>query len=373
MIKITYYYAYKNMKNIYNTRYKIVRYALEHNVSAAASEFATTRKTVRKWRDRYLKDGITGLAEQSKAPKNCPHKLSKKLENKIIKIRKNQKYLGPFRIIEEHNIKASYGAVARVLKDAGLTRQRKKKYKVQRDLREVKKKMSPFDKIQIDLKELKDIPQYYPFLVKGFPKYQFSARDVRTGITFLSYGYEKSASNVGIFLFYLLSHLKNNNVDLSKLVLQSDNGSEFIGSSKAIHAKTAYQNIAGKFNVTTALIPPGSPTFNSDVEAMHRLIEDEFYDVELYSDKADFLNKAFTYILYFNYLRKFRYKFGKSPFEILTEYEMFKNNNAFAILTFFPIILDTFIKYFDFSFPLCGYHVHISVVEIKSTIVDSEY
>ena len=143
--------------------------------------------------------------------------------------------------------------------------------------------------------------------------------------------------------------------------MQSDNGSEFIGSSKAIHAKTAYQNIAGKFNVTTALIPPGSPTFNSDVEAMHRLIEDEFYDVELYSDKADFLNKAFTYIMYFNYLRKFRYKFGKSPFQILTEYEMFKNNNPFAILSFFPIILDPFIKYFDFPFPLSGYHVPISV------------
>jgi len=42
------------MKNIYNTRYKIVRYALEHNVSAAAREYSTTRKTVRKWRDRYL-------------------------------------------------------------------------------------------------------------------------------------------------------------------------------------------------------------------------------------------------------------------------------------------------------------------------------
>ncbi len=36
MIKITYYSAYSNMKNIYNIRYKIVRYALEYNVSAAA-------------------------------------------------------------------------------------------------------------------------------------------------------------------------------------------------------------------------------------------------------------------------------------------------------------------------------------------------
>ena len=362
MIKITYYSAYTNMKNIYGIRYKIVRYALEYNVSAAAREFTTTRKTVRKWRDRYLKDGIKALVDQSKAPKNCPHKLCKDIEERIIKIRKNRKYLGPFRIIEEHNINASYGAVARVLKDAGLTRQRKKKYKVQRDLREVKQKMKPFEKIQIDLKELKDIPQYYPFISKGFPKYQFSARDVRTGITFLSYGYEKSASNVGIFLFYLLSHLKNNNVDLSKVVFQSDNGSEFIGSPKAIYANTPYQNIARKFNVSTVLIPPGAPTFNSDVEAMHRLIEDEFYDMEDYSDKYNFLNKAFTYVVYFNYLRKFRYKFGKTPFQILSEYENLNNTNYdFSLLAFYPIFLDSFINNFNFSLPITGYHVHISV------------
>ena len=40
-------------------------------------------------------------------------------------------------------------------------RSRKKKYKVKRDLREVKEKLKAFEKIQIDLKELKDIPQYY--------------------------------------------------------------------------------------------------------------------------------------------------------------------------------------------------------------------
>jgi len=98
--------------------------------------------------------------------------------------------------------------------------------------------MKPFEKIQIDLKELKDIPQYYPFISKGISKYQFSARDVRTGITFLSYGYKKSTSSVGIFLIYLLSHIKNNNIDLAKVVFQSDNDSKFIGSPKAIYANT---------------------------------------------------------------------------------------------------------------------------------------
>lgn len=100
-----------------------------------------------------------------------------------------------------------------------------------------------------------------------------------------------------------------------KVVFQSDNGSEFIGSSKAINANTPYQNIASKFNVSTVLILPGVTTFNSDVEDMHRLIEDEFYDIEDYSDKYNFLNNAFTFVVYFNYLRKFRYKFGKFLFK----------------------------------------------------------
>jgi len=36
MTKITCYSAYQNMNNTYSIRYKIVRYALEYNVFAAA-------------------------------------------------------------------------------------------------------------------------------------------------------------------------------------------------------------------------------------------------------------------------------------------------------------------------------------------------
>ena len=42
-------------------RKRMVRYALRYGVSAAAAKFETTRKTVRKWRDRYLAEGVRGL------------------------------------------------------------------------------------------------------------------------------------------------------------------------------------------------------------------------------------------------------------------------------------------------------------------------
>ncbi|GAH03189.1 unnamed protein product, partial [marine sediment metagenome] len=38
----------------------------------------------------------------------------------------------------------------------------KKKYERKRDLREIKKKLKPFEKIQIDVKYLDDIPEMYP-------------------------------------------------------------------------------------------------------------------------------------------------------------------------------------------------------------------
>jgi len=111
------------------------------------------------------------------------------------------------------------------------------------------------------------------------------------------------------------------------------------------------------------LFPPGAPTFNSDVEAIHRLIEDKFYDFEDYSDKNNFFNKAFTYLVYFNYLRKFRFKFGKTPFQILSEYVNLNNiNYDFSLLAFYPIFFDSLINYINFSLPITGYHVHISVI-----------
>jgi hypothetical protein len=54
-------------------------------------------------------------------------------------------------------------------------------------------------------------------------------------------------------------------------------------------------------------IPPGAHTWQSDVETAHRLIEDEFYEVETLSSRDDFLAKATTYNLWFNAVRKNSY------------------------------------------------------------------
>jgi len=355
MIEINYYEALKQMKNVYDIRKKIIEYAKIFGISAAANKYSTTRKTVRKWLNRYKEEGLKGLSDKSRAPKSSPLKIKKEEEEYILSKRKKHPYMGAERLKMEFNIKRSLGSIHRVIKEAGLVRGRKKKYKVKRDLREIKARLRAFEKMQVDIKELKDIPQYYPYILVGYPKYQFTGRDVRTGIDFISFGYEKSAINVGIFMLYLCNHLKDAGVDLKEVEFQSDNGSEFIGAWNKKKGKTPFESVIEHFKSGMSQIPPGRCTYNSDVEASHRLIEDEFYDMESYSSKTDFLSKAYTYTLYFNYFRKFRYKGYKSPIEVLRSTEQKYKYKKIANLK--PIILDSLIKYIDFR---GGYHLPIS-------------
>ncbi len=89
------------------------------------------------------------------------------------------------------------------------------------------------------------------------------------------YTYEKSVSSCIAAVDIVLSHLKRHGIDISKTEIQTDNGSEFSGIR--INMKrgfTAY--LKNAWEVNHKFIPPGCPNANADVEAYHRLVEDEF-------------------------------------------------------------------------------------------------
>lgn len=57
------------------------------------------------------------------------------------------------------------------------------------------------------------------------------------------------------------------------------------------------------FGVKSCRLPPRACTWQSDVEAFHKIIEDEFYDIEDYERLDDFIAKSYAY---FNFKRKNR-------------------------------------------------------------------
>ncbi len=58
-----------------------------------------------------------------------------------------------------------------------------------------------------------------------------------------------------------------------------------------------------------------------DVETVHRLIENEFYDPESFASRSEFLAKATLYQHYFNLARPNFHKRGLSPWQIIQQLE----------------------------------------------------
>jgi transposase len=304
--------------NGFSLRVRMVELARLQGVSAAARELRTSRLTVRKWLRRFEAGGLRALEDLSRAPHRSPRRICRQLEERIRELRKKYRW-GPQRLRLQCGLPCSDGAVYRVLRQAGLIRKRVPKWKKKRDLRERKKALAPFEKIQVDVKDLSDIPEYWPGrLGVGLPRYEFTARDVRTGAAFVAYAHANNGTAAGAFAAYLLEHLKNYGVELEDLRVQTDNGSEFIGSyRKKDPDPTEFQRVLRDAGVRHERIPPARSTWNSDVESFHRTIEDELYSVEQLRTPAELLGKAYTYQLFYNHSRKNRWRDNLSPHEIL--------------------------------------------------------
>ena len=98
MVEFNYYELLKQMKNVYGVRKKLIECASAFGISAAAREYSTTRKTVRKRLRRYNQYGLKGLEDESRKPKHSHFKMKKEEEEEIIRIRKKHPYMGAERI-----------------------------------------------------------------------------------------------------------------------------------------------------------------------------------------------------------------------------------------------------------------------------------
>jgi transposase len=299
----------------------VVRYAQLHGNKPAARRFGCSKNTVKLWRHRYEEQAMTGLQDRRKGPNCIPHKTSKEEEQDIIKYRKKSPCYGPKRLKWAYDINASEGAIARILKEKDLTRKRRKKYQRKQDLRAVKAIMhQAISHHQEDVKHLYDIPYYYEQLQRlGLPKYEYTLRDTKSGFLMLGFAQEYSELYSTIMTEHYLDHARLHGLDVSRVTIQTDNGSEFGGRKKNINTPGFVNTIVCKQGAKHQYIPPGMCNANADVESVHATIENEFFDIEAFKDEEDFWNKAQAYQLFYNIVRPNYSKGGKPPAQIIFE------------------------------------------------------
>lgn len=316
-------------------RLRMVRFAQQHGIQPTARAFSVRRKTVRKWLRRYEEGGYPALADRSRAPKNPARPIPDSQRRRAITLKQKLPSWGAKRIKNQFGLSISDKAIRKIWHQEGLLKRKRRKHKTKQNLREIKKRWKLFEQIDVDTKDLDDIPELWPQIQRHrLPLVQYTARDVVSGTQFLAYAFERSLAYSTFWIERLTEHLSSCGVELDGCRFQTDNGSEFIGSWNA-KDDSAFTRAVQDTGAAHHTIPPGAHTYQADVETAHRLIEDEFYEVETFGGLADFLHKAFTYKLWFNFARSNSYKEGQSPWQIVHR----RNPRLPKCLLAFPVLL----------------------------------
>jgi hypothetical protein len=301
----------------------MVQYALAHGIKPTARVFGTSPPVVRKWLVRFKEQGYAGLVDLSRRPHNSPRATSQSVKDHIIGLRKTYHRLGAEQVKALEGLKQAPKTIRKLWRDAGVQRgRRRKKYLTKQNLREVKKQFYLFQQSCEDTKDLFDIPEYWPQMKRlNLPQVQYTRREISCGILFTGYANERSLIHATIFAAYINHQMKKYKAlpkeDSARL--QTDNGSEFVGSWNAKTPSAYTRTVESIANQEHTTIFPGAHRMQADVETVHGLMETEFYEIEQFTDRADFMNKANTYQLFFNLERPNTYKERKTPWQLAQE------------------------------------------------------
>jgi transposase-like protein len=319
MCPYQYYQIMRQSKDKKHIRYQMVKMALTKGVKPAARAFNTSPNVVRKWRDRFTHGNYQALNDLSRRPHHSPNETPDEMKQYIINLRKNTyKRLGAEQVKTKEKLSMAPKTIRKIWRQANLpSRKRPKKHVTKNNLREVKKRYKLFERMGEDTKDLIDIPEYWPQMKKlNLPKIQYTFREISTGILFLGFANNRSLTHSFLFAIYINRFLKKFNALPNLSIRQTDNGSEYTGGPWATEPSDytkAIESIPGQSHHT---IKPRAHTWQSDVETIHNLMELEFYEIESFNNRQDFINKASSYQLFFNLHRPNSYKEHKTPWQL---------------------------------------------------------
>jgi hypothetical protein len=173
----------------------------------------------------------------------------------------------------------------RIWRTHGLKQKREKKFQREQIVAFVKGQGAMFQQISADTKYLHIY--YWPQAPRfDLPRVQYTAREVRGEALFSAFAEKRSVAASAVFASRIKWHLDRYGILPRDLVWQADNGGNF---------KVDFPKALG--DSQHVRIPPAAHTYQSGVETVHRLEEDEFFDLETLSSRSEFLAKVHTYWL----------------------------------------------------------------------------
>jgi transposase InsO family protein len=270
-------------------------------VTKACREFNVPRSSFYRWKQKYEKEGRSGLYRARPIAYRHPRRTPPEVVEKILTIRAEYQF-GALRIMyyldRYHAIKISESTVSRVLKAHGLSRL--PKTAPRRALHSQRyAKTVPGHHIQVDVKflQLKDREG------KTVKRYQYTAIDDATRIRALQIFAEHNQDRAIQFMDYVVEKFP-----FRISTIRTDRGHEF---QARFHWHVEDQGMRHVY------IKPQTPQLNGKVERSHRTDQAEFYQLLTYTDDIDLNAKLKAWENFYNYDRPHLSLGGKTPYKVM--------------------------------------------------------
>lgn len=251
-------------------------------IEATAERFQVDAKTVRKWRDRFLAEGVGGLEDRSSRPHRFPNQTRRRGEKKVVHLRTHRRW-GPAHIAHEVGVAPS--TVQRILAREGLGRldhgDRATRVPAQRYQRE-----RPGELIHVDVKKLGRIPDGGGWRLHGRQvsganakrnarvqgrehhsyRYIHTALDDRSRLAYSEILNDEQAATAAAFWLRAVKWFEVRGVHCDAVI--TDNGS--------CYRSGLWHRACATTETTVLKTRPRRPQTNGKVERFHRILLEEW-------------------------------------------------------------------------------------------------
>jgi transposase InsO family protein len=244
-------------------------------VEMTAERFQVDAKTVRKWRDRFLDEGVDGLQDRSSRPHHSPTRTRRAVHRSVLRLRRRRRW-GPDRIAFEVGIAAS--TVRRILVAEGCARLDRGDRATDRTPVQRYQRDQPGELIHVDVKKIAAIPDgggwwmhgrandpYQGHSGAGY-RYIHTAIDDRSRIIYSEILTDEQAVTAAAFWERAAAWFAAIDVHCHRVI--TDNGS--------CYRSGLWHRACATTGTTVKKTRPRRPQTNGKVERYHRILLEEW-------------------------------------------------------------------------------------------------
>jgi transposase InsO family protein len=272
-------------------------------VEATAQRFQIDAKTVRKWRDRWLAEGDSGLWDRSSRPHRSPNRTPRQLHRRVLELRRQRRW-GADHIAFEVGLAAS--TVQGILNQAGVGRLDRGDRATSREPVRRYQRENPGELIHVDVKKLAGIPPGGGWRVRGrgYPgedaasrrvgyRYIHSAVDDRSRIVYSEILDNEQAVTAAGFWRRAVAWYQSIGIEPERVI--TDNGS--------CYRSGLWHRACAATGTTVTKTRPRRPQTNGKVERFHRILLEEWAYIRPWQSETERAEAYAGFIHFYNHHR----------------------------------------------------------------------